>query len=141
MQKLLVKKLTPTAKLPTRAYKNDAGLDLYADEDKILEPNKFNLIKTGISLAIPENCAGLVWDKSGLAKSGLHALAGVIDAGYRGEILINLINLSSENYNIQAGQKIAQLLIQEVKLPEIIEMADLEDSDRGEKGHGSSGLK
>jgi dUTP pyrophosphatase len=139
MDKLIVEKITPTAKLPTRAHSTDAGLDLYSDEDKVLAPGIRAFVKTGIKMAIPAGCVGLVWDKSGLAQAGLSTIGGVIDAAYRGELIIGIINLGQESYEIKAGQKIAQLLIQKIELPEIVE-SELDKTDRGDKGFGSTGL-
>ena len=139
MQELIVERLSPTAKLPTRAYAGDAGLDLYANEDLIVAPGLRALIKTGIKMAIPVGFAGLVWDKGGIANQGIHTMAGVIDVGYRGEVLICLINLSSEDYLVKLGQKIAQLLIQPVALLDARE-GEVGDSERGDKKLGSSGL-
>jgi dTMP kinase len=136
---LRVKRLTSSAKLPTRAYEGDAGLDLYADDYYLLAPGDMAEIKTGIAVEIPEGYAGLAWDKSGLAKRGLKTLAGVVDSGYRGEIIVIVKNLGSEIFNIEQGQKVAQLLIQKVELLKIKE-APLRASVRGEKGFGSSGL-
>jgi dTMP kinase len=136
---LRVKRLTATAKLPTRAHESDAGLDLYADDYYLLAPGDMAEIKTGIAMEIPAGYAGLAWDKSGLAKRGLKTLAGVVDSGYRGEIIVIVKNLGSEIFSIEQGQKIAQLLIQKVELLKIKE-ASLKASERGEKGFGSSGL-
>ena len=138
---LIIEKINDTAKLPTRAHANDAGLDLYSSETIILKPLERSFISTGVKLAIPENYVGLVWDKSGLAVSGLHTLAGVIDAGYRGEIKIGLINLGKEDYTINAGQKIAQLLVQPIVCPEITEGKVDTETTRGEGGFGSTGLQ
>ncbi|NCN25304.1 dUTP diphosphatase [Candidatus Falkowbacteria bacterium CG10_big_fil_rev_8_21_14_0_10_37_14] len=132
--------ITPTAKLPTRAHADDAGLDLYADETVVIYANQQQLIKTGLRLAIPYGFVGLVWDKSGLAQKGLHCLAGVIDAGYRGDLLITVFNLSSINYEVQLGQKIAQLLIQPIKLP-TPRLAQVSiNTTRSDQGFGSTGL-
>lgn len=139
MEKLIVAKITPTAKLPTRAHPTDAGLDFYADEDKVLATGERAFVKTGIKLAIPDGYVGLFWDKSGLAQTGLSTIGGVIDAAYRGEIIIGLINFDSKTYEIKAGQKIAQLLIQKIELPLITE-DKLDTTDRGDNGFGSSGL-
>jgi dUTP pyrophosphatase len=136
---LLVEKITPTAKLPTRAHPTDAGLDLYADETKTLAANERAFIKTGIKIAVPKNYAGLVWDKSGLAQNGLTTIAGVIDAAYRGEVLVGVINLGQEPIEIKTGQKIAQLLIQPIELPEVAE-SKLDETVRGADGFGSTGL-
>ena len=139
MEKLIVAKITPTAKLPSRAYAGDAGLDLYADETITIAPKSYALIRTGLKMEIPLGFVGLVWDKGGLAKQGLHSLAGVVDAGYRGELFIELLNLSENEIIITAGQKMAQLLIQPVSLIEVVE-GQVNASERGDKSLGSSGL-
>jgi len=135
-----VQKISPTAKLPTRAYDDDAGLDIYADENCTIYEGQHQTISTGIKIAIPNGCAGLIWDKSGLAKSGLHIIAGVIDSGYRGELKIMIYNLSPDVYHIKQGQKIAQLLIQAVETLQISEVDNLEDTHRSENNFGSSGI-
>lgn len=138
---LKVEKISPLAKLPTRAHSDDAGLDLYATDYYTLMPGERATIKNGIRLEIPQGYAGLVWDKSGIStKNGIHTIAGVIDAGYRGEMAVNVINLSREIYNIIPGQKIAQLLIQKIETPQIIETTINKRTDRGESGYGHSGL-
>lgn len=136
---LLIEKTHPEAKLPTRAHATDAGLDLYASTVQIIPAHTWQLIPTGIKMALPTDSVGLIWDKSGLASKGLHCLAGVIDADYRGEVLVNVYNLSDQDYQVEAGQKIAQLLIQAVHKPEIIE-GSLDTTNRGEGGFGSTGL-
>ncbi|MBU0636673.1 MAG: dTMP kinase [Patescibacteria group bacterium] len=138
--KLKIEKISSCAKLPTRAYDNDAGLDLYSSDYYSLFSNDCFTIKTGLKLAIPVGCVGLIWDKSGLARNGIHCLAGVIDAGFRGEVTIQLINLSQDVYHIAPGQKIAQLLIQKVEFPEIIEEQVDNETDRKDGHFGSSGL-
>lgn len=140
MKQLLVAKLSPTAKLPTRGHYNDAGLDVYADETVTLQPSEHRIIKTGIKIAVPDGYVALVWDKGGLAKDGLHTLAGVIDSGYRGEVGINMINLTSKPYTIEQGQKFAQLLIQPVSLCEVQEQTIDDTTSRGDGKHGSTGL-
>lgn len=134
-------KLTPTAKLPTRAHATDAGLDLYSDEACVLAPGELRIIKTGIRLAVPEGCVGLIWDKSGIAKEGVKSMGGVIDTGYRGEVCVILNNLSDKTYDIKIGQKIAQLLIQRIELFDIRENNLDDGTDRGQKGFGSTGLR
>lgn len=137
---LKVKKVDSGAKLPTRATMGDAGLDLYSVEEIAIQPGDRLVVKTGIAMEIPFGCVGLVWDKSGLAaKKGIKTMGGVIDAGYRGEIQVVLANLGNEPHAIAVGDKIAQLLIQKVELPEISETAELSDSERGDGGFGSSG--
>ncbi|MEK6950655.1 MAG: dUTP diphosphatase [Nanoarchaeota archaeon] len=137
-----IKKLHPAAKLPAYAHLGDAGLDLYSAETTTLLPQERKLISTGIALAIPAGYVGLVWDKSGIATNhGLKTMAGVIDAGYRGEIRILIHNLSSKPYTVEAGSKIAQLLIQPVERRKMVEVDELDDTSRGEKGFGSSGIQ
>ncbi|MDD2257847.1 dUTP diphosphatase [Candidatus Falkowbacteria bacterium] len=136
---LKVERLSPEAKLPTKAHLQDAGLDLYSAEAASIAPYQQMTISTGIRLAIPQNQVGLIWDKSGLAKEGLSTLGGVIDAGYRGEILVLIKNLGQDIYHILPGQKIAQLIIQPLSEYKIEEGPILEDTDRGQNGFGSSG--
>lgn len=139
-QQLCVERLSPFAKLPTRAHAGDAGLDLYANDYATLFPGDVTGVKTGIKIKIPEGCAGLIWDKSGLARLGIHTLGGVIDSGYRGEIIVVIKNSSYDIFNIAPGQKIAQIIIQKIELPEIIEKKINNETERSEKGFGSSGM-
>ena len=140
IKEIQVEKLNPEAKLPTRAHCSDAGLDLYALENVSIPPYAQDTISTGIKIAIPEGYVGLIWDKSGLANQGYTTLGGVIDSSYRGEVKIIFKNLSEDIYNIRAGQKIAQLLIQTVELPLIKETKIEDNTSRGEQGLGSTGL-
>ena len=136
-----VKKISASAITPTKANKFDAGWDLYASEDAIIDPSKTELISTDISFAIPEGYVGLIWDRSGMAaKRGLHRFAGVIDSGYRGEVKVCLWNSSDKYCVINAGERIAQILFQEVPSFTMVEVNSLEDTDRGTGGFGSSGL-
>ncbi len=139
--KLKIKKLDKQAILPKREHEGDAGLDLYSIMNLEIAPNERVKIGTGIAMSLPLNYVGLLWDKSGLAsKEGLKVLGGVIDAGYRGEIIVAIINLSENKYKVEKGQKIAQLLIQKVELPEVCEVSELEDTKRGFGGFGSTGI-
>jgi len=135
-----VERLYPKAKLPQRAYSGDAGLDLFSADYYSLLPGERATIGTGVKMAIPEGYAGLIWDKGGVAKSGIHTMGGVVDSGYRGEIVVNVINLSEDIYHIAPGQKIAQILIQPIANLEIIETKIFDDTDRNDNGFGSSGL-
>lgn len=136
-----MKKLDKQAILPKREHEGDAGLDLYSIMNLEIAPNERVKIGTGIAMSLPLNYVGLLWDKSGLAsKEGLKVLGGVIDAGYRGEIIVAIINLSENKYKVEKGQKIAQLLIQKVELPEVCEVSELEDTKRGFGGFGSTGI-
>ncbi len=137
-----IKKIDKDAILPMYADKMDAGMDFFSNVEAVLNPGERKLIPTGVSMEIPEGYVGLIWDKSGIAtKYGIKTMAGVIDSGYRGEILILLHNLSSEEFRIQKGSKIAQMLIQPVKQEEIIEAEELDETERGSKGFGSTGMK
>lgn len=138
---LAVRRLQPEAKLPEFAHPTDAGMDLFSVEDKLVAGGERTLVATGIAMAIPAGQVGLIWDKSGLAtKAGLTTLAGVIDSGYRGELLIAILNTSDQPYRIAKGQKIAQLLIQPINHPVITTVETLPTADRGERGFGSTGI-
>ena len=139
-----VKRLTESAQVPTRANDNDAGWDLYADEDISISPNTQRLISTGISLEIPDGTAGLIWPRSGLAvKNGIDVFAGVVDSGYRGEVKVCLFNSgsvwSTPVVRIAKGDRIAQILFQHIPSFQLHEADSLDDTDRGEGGFGSSG--
>lgn len=138
--KLLIKKLFPEAKVPSRAHHDDAGLDLYANEDYELKSGEVHGVPTGIAMAIPSGFVGLILGKSGLAvKAGVDTLGGVIDAQYRGEIVVIVANHGSEVYRIDKGSKIAQILIQRVELLEVDEVTELDETIRGASAFGSTG--
>lgn len=168
MIKLDVKKLNPEAKLPTRSNPNDAGLDLYALEDVFILQGKTARIPTGIAVHIHPGHVGLVRDRSGLASKGLIVGAGVVDAGYAGDVSVVLHNFSNgtdthpshftheysgpmtyssqartiytPGYQVRKGDKIAQMLIQKIETPAVDEVShDWDNSSRGKKGFGSSG--
>ena len=137
---LKVKKVHKDAVLPKFAHPGDAGIDLFALEDTVVLPGEVTKVRTGIAMQIPDGYVGLCWDKSGLSMNhGIKTLGGVIDAGYRGEVIVGLINLGKEVYTFEKGHKIAQMLIQKVEHPEIEEVAELLDTSRGEGGFGSTG--
>jgi dUTP pyrophosphatase len=135
-----VKRIAPEAKLPAFAHPGDAGMDLFSCVDATLEPGETKPVPTGIQMAIPAGHVGLVWDKSGISLKGVHRLAGVVDAGYRGEVRVVMVNLGKEPFAVKAGMKIAQMLIQPVEAPSIVESDTLDDTSRGEGGFGSTGL-
>jgi len=138
--KLKIKKLQDSAKIPSFAYKTDAGFDLFSVEDIEIKNNKIVAVSTGISMEIPKGYVGLIWDKSGLSlKNGIKTMGGVIDSGYRGEVKVILTNLLKKPYLFKKGDKIAQMLIQEIKQPEILEVNELNEADRGDFGFGSTG--
>tara|TARA_B100000029_G_C17419093_1_gene903610 strand:- start:455 stop:880 length:426 start_codon:yes stop_codon:yes gene_type:complete len=136
-----VEKLSKYARLPSKANEYDAGWDLYASDDAVLEPGQKQLIGTEIALAIPEGYVGLIWDRSGMAaKKGIHRFAGVIDSGYRGEIKVCLWNSDLDNfYIINKGDRMAQILFQPVPHFTLKEVEGLIPTDRGSGGFGSSG--
>jgi len=137
-----VKRLHDAATLPTRAYEGDAGLDLSACERVELGPGERAVVSTGVAVAIPEGHAGLVLPRSGLAvRHGIGKVnaPGLIDAGYRGEVKVVLLNTDrNESFVVEPGMRIAQLVLVPVALPEPVEVADLPGSERGERGFGSS---
>jgi dUTP pyrophosphatase len=135
-----IRKMNTSAKAPAYAHPGDAGMDLFSCFDMILAPGETKPIPTGIQIAIPEGYVGLVWDKSGISLKGVHRLAGVVDAGYRGEIRVVMVNLGTEPFEIKPGMKIAQMLIQSVEAPTIVESDTLDDTSRGAGGFGSTGL-
>ena len=126
--------------MPKYATRDDAGMDLFCLEQVVVAPLGRVQVSTGLAMEIPEGFVGLIWDKSGLAhKFGLKVLGGVIDSGYRGEIKIGIINLSQEDYIFEKGHKVAQMIIQKKETLEIVEVAELTTSERGESGFGSTG--
>ena len=129
-------KTDPLAKDPVKANAADAGYDLAAVEAAILQPGAYCKLRTGLKMAIPVGSAGFVWPRSKLAsRYGLDVLAGVVDAGYRGEVMVSLINHGSEPVEIRIGDKIARLVIQPITQGgQPIEVETLPDSDRGVRG-------
>ena len=140
---LKVRRLDAGARLPCRAYPGDAGLDLHALEEAVLEPGARASVATGIAVEIPDGQAGLVLPRSGLAARHGIALVnapGLIDAGYRGEIRVLLLNTDRrESFTVQRGERIAQLVLVRVETPEVVEVHELALSERGAGGFGSSG--
>jgi dUTP pyrophosphatase len=134
------KKLAPEAVIPHYAHTGDAGMDVVTTETHTLAPQEHYAFATGLAMQLPDGYVALVWDKSGRAvKEGLKTMAGVIDSGYRGEIKIALLNTTTSPVTINAGEKIAQMLIQQIERPEIQEASDLSDTARGTGGFGSTG--
>lgn len=139
-----IKRLDPSVELPSYAYLGDAGLDLRANEDVALAPFERKLIPTGLAIAIPEGYAGFVQPRSGMAlKLGLTMAntPGLIDAHYRGELKVVAVNIdAAETIHIARGERIAQLVIQKVPCVQLVEVDELDDTDRGSGGFGSSGV-
>lgn len=135
------KKLTSNAKLPKRASEGAAGFDIYCSDFIRLAPSVHCLLPTGIAMAIPHGWVGLIWPRSGLAaKNGINTLAGVVDADYRGEVKVSLINHGHDFVEFKPGDRIAQILFQPVLL-QSVEVDELSDTIRGAGGFGSTGMK
>lgn len=139
MESIQIKKVVLEATLPTRAHADDAGMDLYSLEEVILPPGQGKMARTGIAMAIPTGYVGMVADRSSLAKKGVKTAGGIIDAGYRGEIQVVVWNLSRDEVRIAKGDRVAQLLVIPIVTPAIQAVPELDATDRGEKGFGSSG--
>jgi dUTP pyrophosphatase len=142
MVEVRMHRLDKTVELPTYAKKGDAAFDLRSAEEKTVKPGEKTIVKTGLSLAIPEGHVGLVWDRSGIAaKHGMHCLAGVIDSAYRGEVGVVMKNLGDCDFVIEKNMRVAQMLIQPVATAKLIEVEELEETDRGAGGFGSTGVR
>lgn len=136
----MVKKLSENIPDMKYAKDGDAGFDLYAKERTVLLPGLQAAVASGIALEIPQGYVGLIWDKSGLSiKNGLKTLGGVVDSGYRGEVMIGMINLSDKEYVFEAGDKVAQMLIQKFEKADFEFVESLGETERGSSGFGSSG--
>jgi dUTP pyrophosphatase len=133
---------------PTYAHEGDAGADIRSDETVTLQPGERKLVGTGLRVALPNDVVAMVCSRSGLAhKNGLMVVnsPGIIDSGYRGEVKVNLINLGAEPFTVETGMRIAQLVITPFVSVEYLEVIDgafdkMVDTERGAKGHGSSGV-
>jgi len=137
-----VKKLREDAKLPTHGHPGDAGMDFYCVEDVIFPPGKQERVHTGVAIEIPEGYVGLIWDKSSISFNlGLKVMGGVIDSGYRGEIIMNLLNVSNKEVLMTKEHKIAQMVIQKFEHCDIVEVSEISQTVRGERREGSTGHK
>ncbi|MBR0068222.1 MAG: dUTP diphosphatase [Kiritimatiellae bacterium] len=133
----------PAAQLPVYAHPGDAGMDVRSIEDVTLSPGARALIHTGLVLMLPPNAEAQVRPRSGLAfKHGVTVLntPGTIDAGYRGEVGVILINLGTEPFVVEKGMKIAQLVVSPVAQAEVVEVTSVDETDRGAGGFGSTGV-
>jgi dUTP pyrophosphatase len=144
--KLLIKKLSDQAKIPSKANYDDAGYDLYALEDGIIQPGQRVMIKTGISMAIPYGYYGRIAPRSGLAwKSGIDILAGVVDSGYRGPVNVIAINTTSgeqqKPFEYKAGDAVAQIIIECCADLQVSVVNELDETNRGSGGFGSTGTR
>jgi dUTP pyrophosphatase len=140
---LPIRRVRPDAVLPQRAYAGDAGLDLSACERVVLAPGERATVGTGLAVAIPEGYAGFVQPRSGLAaRNGITIVnaPGLVDSGYRGEVMVVLLNTDAEaSFEVEPGMRIAQLVLMEVPDVDINVVSELPESERGARGHGSSG--
>lgn len=140
---VLLHRLDPDLPVPGYAHPGDAGADLYARADVTLEPGARALVATGVAIALPAGYAAFVHPRSGLAtRHGVTTLnaPGTVDAGYRGEIQVNLVNTDrTQPFTVRRGDRIAQLVIQEVCRADFLEVGSLPGSHRGDTGHGASG--
>lgn len=141
MLEVKIKRLHPDAKLPSYAHPGDVGLDLYSLEEMVIPPGGHARFQNGFALEFPEGYAAIVKDKGGVAKSGLHTMGGVFDAGFRGEYNVHLVNLSDKPYTVEKGDKVAQLVIFPVAIAKLTETETLTDSSRGMGQFGSTGRK
>jgi dUTP pyrophosphatase len=139
-----IKRLHPDARIPSMAYAGDAGLDLSSVERLVLRPGRRSMVGTGLAVAIPAGHAGFVQPRSGLAaKHGIAVVnsPGLIDAGYRGELRVVLLNTDPErDFTIEVGDRIAQLVILALPRIELVEVDELPGSERAERGFGSSAV-
>ena len=134
-----VKKLTPQALLPRRAHPTDSGADLFAVERTVLPPHAITHVHTGVAVELPENTSGIIWGKSSVESKGIKAMAGLVDAPYRGELIVCMYNLNDTEFVFEQGQKVAQLVVLPTLYPEIEEAEELSETARGAGGFGSTG--
>ena len=141
MIEVAVRRLRPEARIPEQAYEGDAGLDLAACEHAVLGPGERAVVPTGLAVEIPDGYAGFVQPRSGLAARhgiGIVNSPGLIDAGYRGEIRVVLLNTGREPFSVEAGMRIAQLVVVPFASVRVVEVKEFATSERGARGFGSS---
>lgn len=141
--KLSIRRIDPAAQMPTYAHPGDAGMDVRSIEDLILAPGARALVHTGLVFQLPPDAEAQVRPRSGLAlKHGVTVLnsPGTIDAGYRGEVGVILVNLGQEPFKVEKGMKIAQVVVSRVEQAEIVEVQETDETDRGSGGFGSTGV-
>jgi dUTP diphosphatase len=141
VSELPIRRLSEGAVLPSRAYEGDAGIDLASSESTEIPPGGRATVGTGLAIAVPEGYAGLVLPRSGLAANhgiGVLNAPGLVDSGYRGEVRIILYNPGRETFRVEQGMRIAQLVLVAVEQVRLLEVDALPESERGERGFGSS---
>ncbi len=136
-----VKKLDPQAKLPLRAHPTDSGADLFALTRTVLPPHAVTHVHTGVCVELPEQTSGIIWGKSSVESKGIKAMAGLVDAPYRGELIVCMYNLNDTEFVFEAGQKVAQLVVLPTIYPSFEETQALSETTRGEGGFGSTGTR
>ena len=134
-----VKNLDPRAKLPQRAHPTDSGADLFALTRTVLAPRSITHVHTGIAVELPENTSGIIWGKSSVESKGIKAMAGLVDAPYRGELIVCMYNLNDTEFVFEAGQKVAQLVVLPTLYPAFEQADELSDTSRADGGFGSTG--
>lgn len=139
--KIKIKKLKENIKMPFYPHPGDVGMDLYSMETVTIKPMEHYRFFHGFAMEFPEGNAGIIMDKSSISKAGLIHMGGVFDAGYRGEYNTHLVNLGSESYTVEEGDKVSQLVIVPVVIAEIEETDTLSESSRGMGAFGSTGKK
>ena len=142
--KLQFAKLVATAVAPVKGSAHSAGYDLASAQQVVIEPKCRQLVKTGIAVAVPPGCYGRVAPRSGLAlKNGIDVMAGVIDADYRGDVGVILVNLGTVAFEVNPGDRIAQLVLERIEMnasvEEVVDVRDLGNTPRGSSGFGSTG--
>lgn len=141
--KLSIRRIDPAAQMPTYAHLGDAGMDVRSIEELTLEPGARALVHTGLVFQLPPDAEAQVRPRSGLAlKHGVTVLnsPGTIDAGYRGEVGVILVNLGQQPFKVEKGMKIAQVVVSRVEQAEIVEVQETDETDRGSGGFGSTGV-
>ncbi|KAH8556987.1 dUTPase-like protein [Umbelopsis sp. PMI_123] len=140
IQSLLVKRLSDRARIPTRGSSHAAGYDLFCSADTVIPAQGKAIVPTDISIAVPSGCYGRVAPRSGLAvKHHLDTGAGVIDEDYRGPVGVVMFNFAKTDYEVKEGDRIAQLILEQIFTPPVVEVESLEETDRGAGGFGSTG--
>ncbi|MFT4312193.1 MAG: dUTP diphosphatase [Candidatus Woesearchaeota archaeon] len=137
--KIPIKRLDKTLPIPKHAREHDAGLDIYAAKDVLLKPHEPQIVPTGIQTAFPPGFVIHIWDRSSLAKKGVKTLGGVIDATYRGEYMVSMVNLTKEPISITKGDRIAQMVIVKHETIEFEDVDELDVTNRNQHGFGSTG--
>ena len=136
---LLVKRLGQDSQLPVRKSNGAAGYDIYSDEETTIQPSEYKLVSTGIAMTVPPGTYGQLAPRSGLAVKGIHVGAGVIDRDYTGEVKVLLFNLSKDTITLEKHERVAQIILKKISVPEVEEVYQLGLTSRGDQGFGSTG--